>query len=60
MDGFSLARYAAQIGGEQKTNRGNKINIDEGQRMEREDGSQWNELELGCNLLLIFLSDDAT
>jgi hypothetical protein len=48
------------MGGEQKTNRENKTNVDEGQRMGREDGSQWDKLELGRNLLLIFLSDEAT
>jgi hypothetical protein len=60
MDGFPVARYSASMGDEQKANHESKINIDEGQRMEREDGSQWDKLELGCNLLLIFLSDDAT
>jgi hypothetical protein len=43
LDGFPLARLAAQIGGEQKTNREIKMNIDGGQRMEREHGSQWDE-----------------
>jgi hypothetical protein len=42
LEGFPLARYSAPIGGQQKTNRENKTNIDEGQRMEREDGSQWD------------------
>jgi hypothetical protein len=36
------------------------MNIDEGQRMERGDGSQWYEFELGRKLLLIFLSYDDT
>jgi len=57
--GFPLTRYSAQIGGEQKTNRENKVNIDGGQRMEREDGSQWYQFELGCDLLLIFFLNDA-
>jgi hypothetical protein len=56
-----LARHSAQLGvGEQKTKIENRMNIDESQRMGREDGSHWDEFELGCNLLLIFLSDDAT
>ena len=60
MDGFAVARYSAPMGGEQKTNRENKTNVDEGQRLGREDGSQWDKLELGRNLLLIFLSDEPT
>jgi hypothetical protein len=49
MDGFPLARFSTEIEGEQKANLENKMNIDEGQRMEREDGSLWDEFELGCN-----------
>jgi hypothetical protein len=60
LGGFPLARYAATIRGEQKTNKENKMNIDAGQRMEREDGSQWDDFEPGSDLLLIFLLNDAT
>ena len=60
MDGFPVVRYAAQLRGEQQTNLEKEMNIDEGQRMDREDGSQWDEFELSCNLLLIFSPDDAT
>jgi hypothetical protein len=61
LSGLLLARHPAQFGvGEQNTNIENRMNIDGGQRLEREDGSLWDKLEIGRNLLLIFLSDDAT